>query len=207
LYIYEENHKGFLFAVIDCTGHSVPGGFMTMLAGCIIKKLADEFFTNPASLLKELNIAIKHQLSQDGEVSSSDDGLDIGLCFINKEKNNMIFSGAKIDLVYFKGDEINIVKSDSQSIGYKKSKKDFEYTNHEISIDRSESFYLYSDGITDQTGGDKSYPYSKKRFKKLLSSIQKQPLTEQGDVILETLGQYQKEESRKDDITVLGFKV
>jgi len=207
LYIYEESQQGFIFGVVDCTGHSVPGGFMTMLAGCIIKRLSDDYFTDPAKLLGELNIAIKHQLNQDGDSSLSDDGMDMGLCFINREKNNLIFSGAKIDLIYFKNDELNMVKSNSQSIGYRKSKKDYEYTNHQISIDGSESFYLYSDGITDQTGGNKDYPYSKKRFKNLLSSIQNKSLTEQRDLILENLEQYQHSNSRKDDITVLGFKI
>jgi serine phosphatase RsbU (regulator of sigma subunit) len=207
LYIYEESHLGFLFGVVDCTGHSVPGGFMTMLAGCIIKRLSDDYFTNPAKILGELNIAIKHQLNQDVDDSLSDDGLDMGLCFINKEKNRLVFSGAKIDLIYFTNNNLNMVKSNTQSIGYRKSKKDYEYINHEISIDSSESFYLYSDGITDQTGGDKSYPYSKKRFRNLLSSIQDKPLTEQRSLILDNLEQYQNSDNRKDDITVLGFKV
>ena len=207
LYIYEESDDGIIFGVVDCTGHSVPGGFMTMLAGSMIKKLSNDYFTNPAKLLGELNRAIKNQLNQDVENSLSDDGLDMGLCYINKEGTQMIFSGAKIDLLYFKNKKQHIIKSDKQSIGYKRSKSDYEYTNHEIHIDESESFYLYSDGITDQTGGSKSFPYGNKKFKAYLESIQDRPMVEQEKLIVENLQEYQKSNSRRDDITVIGFKI
>jgi serine phosphatase RsbU (regulator of sigma subunit) len=207
LYIYEETDDGILFGVVDCTGHSVPGGFMTMLAGSIIKKLASDLSDNPGELLSELNIAIKHQLNQEGKDSLSDDGLDMGLCFINKDDNILRYAGAKTDLIYFKDSEINIIKSNKQSIGYKRSKSDYEYTNHEIHIEKLESFYLYSDGITDQTGGDKGFPYGNKKFKKLLHSIQDKSMAIQKDIILETLKTYQGADHRRDDITVIGFKL
>ena len=207
LYIHEETDEGILFGVIDCTGHSVPGGFMTMLAGSVIKRLASEYFKNPAKLLSELNIAIKYQLSQEGEDSLSDDGLDMGLCYINKQKNKLVFSGAKLDLVYFKNNDINVIKANKQSIGYKKSNSDYEYTNHEIHVDGTESFYLYSDGITDQVGGHKNFPYGNKKFKQLLSSIQDRTMNEQEAVITDTLITYQGENSRRDDITVIGFRL
>ncbi|NOQ29572.1 MAG: SpoIIE family protein phosphatase [Helicobacteraceae bacterium] len=207
LYIYEESDKGIIFAVVDCTGHSVPGGFMTMLAGSMIKKLSNDYFVDPAKLLSELNIAIKEQLNQDVENSLSDDGLDMGLCYINKNGTVLKFAGAKMDLLYFKDNEQHIVKSNKQSIGYSRSKSDYEYTNHEIHIDSSESFYLYSDGITDQTGGDKHFPYGNKKFKTFLNDIQQKPMSEQQTLILDNLASYQKENTRRDDITVIGFKV
>ena len=207
LYIYEESENGMLFGVVDCTGHSVPGGFMTMLAGSMIKKLSHEHLDNPAKLLSELNIAIKQQLNQDGETSLSDDGLDIGLCYINKEGTQLKFAGAKIDLLYFKEGEQHIVKSNKQSIGYKRSKEEYNYINHEIHINASESFYLYSDGITDQTGGEKNFPYGNKKFKKFLLEIQDKPMLEQRELILQNLSKYQKDNSRRDDVTVIGFKI
>ncbi len=221
LYIFEETTEGVLFGVVDCTGHSVPGGFMTMLAGSIIKKLANVLSNNPAKLLSELNIAIKQQLNQEGKDALSDDGLDMGLCFINKENTILRYAGAKMDLIYFKEslqqdkshqpdiniNPLNIIKSNKQSIGYKRSKSDYEYTNHEIHIEKSESFYLYSDGITDQTGGNKNFPYGNKKFKKLLLSIQEKTMAEQETIILKTLKEYQGDNERRDDITIIGFKL
>lgn len=207
LYIYEEIDEGVLFGIVDCTGHSVPGGFMTMLAGSIIKKLADDLGDNPARLLSELNVAIKLQLNQEGKDSLSDDGLDMGICFINRDDTILKYAGAKTDLIYFKENEINIIKSNKQSIGYKRSKFDYEYTNHEINIEKLESFYLYSDGISDQTGGLKNFPYGNKKFKNLLSSIQDKTMAEQKNIILDTLKIYQGDNSRRDDVTVIGFKL
>ena len=207
LYIYEETVEGILFGVVDCTGHSVPGGFMTMLAGSLLKNLTNKLSNNPAKILSELNIAIKQQLNQEGSDSLSDDGLDMGLCFIQKDGTLMRYAGAKTDLIYFKGDEINIIKSNKQSIGYKRSKSDYEYTNHEIHVEKLESFYLYSDGITDQTGGDKGFPYGNRRFKKLLCSIQEKTMKNQQQIIQETLKKYQGDDHRRDDVTVIGFKL
>ncbi len=207
LYVYEESDEGILFGVVDCTGHSVPGGFMTMLAGSIIKKLSTEYFSNPAKLLSELNIAIKEQLNQNGKDSLSDDGLDMGLCFINKDRKILRFAGAKLDLIYFRNNEKYLIKSNKQSIGYNRSKKEYEYTNHEVDIDSSESFYLYSDGVTDQTGGDKNFPYGNKKFKNFLFDIQKSNMFEQKRLIIDNLLKYQNNNTRRDDITVIGFKI
>jgi serine phosphatase RsbU (regulator of sigma subunit) len=207
LYIYEESDEGIIFGVVDCTGHSVPGGFMTMLAGSMIKKLSNDYFNDPAKLLSELNIAIKKQLNQDVDNSLSDDGLDMGLCYINREKTLLKFAGAKMDLLYFKDKEQYIVKSNKQSIGYKRSKSDYEYINHEIHIDSSESFYLYSDGITDQTGGEKNFPYGNRKFKTFLREIQDKPMVEQEELIVNNLLHYQQDNTRRDDITIIGFKI
>lgn len=207
LYIFEESADGILFGVVDCTGHSVPGGFMTMLAGSMIKKLSNEYFTNPAVLLSELNVAIKKQLNQDVDKSLSDDGLDMGLCYINKEQSMLRFAGAKLDLLYFKGDQEHVIKSNKQSIGYKRSKSDYEYTNHDIHINPIDSFYLYSDGITDQTGGNKNFPYGNRKFKTFLASLQNVTMNEQKELIRENLKNYQNTNTRRDDITVIGFKI
>jgi len=207
LYIYEESDEGILFGVVDCTGHSVPGGFMTMLAGSVIKKLSTEYFNNPAKLLSELNIAIKGQLNQNGNGSLSDDGLDMGLCFIDKSKKLLRFAGAKLDLIYFKNNQEHLIKSNKQSIGYNRSKEEYEYTNHEVNIDADEAFYLYSDGITDQTGGEKNFPYGNKKFKNFLLDIQKYNMFEQKKLIVENLVNYQSVNTRRDDITVIGFKI
>lgn len=207
LYIFEESNEGIIFGVVDCTGHSVPGGFMTMLAGSLIKNLSNKYFTDPAKLLYKLNGALKKQLNQDAKNALSDDGLDMGLCYINKEGTTLKFAGAKTDLIYFKNAQEHVIKSNKQSIGYKRSKSDYIYTNHELEIDTNETFYLYTDGITDQTGGEKNFPYGNKKFKQFLSSIQNDNLSVQKSLIIENLQHYQRENSRRDDITVIGFKI
>jgi serine phosphatase RsbU (regulator of sigma subunit)/HAMP domain-containing protein len=208
LYIYEECDDGVLCGVMDCTGHGVPGGFMTMLAGSTIKQLKDKhIYNNPAQVLFEMNNIIKNHLKQHNRKSTSDDGLDIGLCFIDKIKNKLIYSGAKIDLIYFGQDGMSKIKSNRQSIGYRRSKLDYVYDNHTIDIEIGDKFYLYSDGIIDQVGEKSVYPYGNKKFINLLSNIQSKSMEAQRGSIIKELYEYQGNSERRDDITVIGFEV
>jgi serine phosphatase RsbU (regulator of sigma subunit) len=208
IYICEEFDDGVLIGVIDCTGHGVPGAFMTMLVLSALKSLKDEnIYDNPALVLQRLNQKIKKELKQDVKDSRSDDGLDIALCFISKDKKNIKYAGAKIDLIYFKDGNLNITKANRQSIGYNRSKIDYEYTNHFFVLDDIDSFYLYSDGIIDQVGDKNHYPMGKKKFHKKLTNIQNISMSEQEKQIIKLLEKYQGSATRRDDITIFGFIV
>jgi len=207
LYLFEQSTKGSLFGIVDCTGHGVAGGFMTMLVGSSFKKLAySNFCDNPGKILQELNKEIRSYLNQDRNTAHSDDGLDIGLCFIDNEEKNLTFAGAKIDLIYIKNDNLTTIKGNRQSLGYKRSKIEYQYTNHNIALDE-QNFYLYTDGIVDQVGGSRGFSYGNKGFKNFLLTIQDQPFKEQKISIIEELNNYQGDNIRRDDITVIGFKV
>jgi len=206
LYLYGKNDKGILIGVADCTGHGVSGGFMTMLVGSSFKRLRHKSMCdNPALILQEINKEVRAQLNQNRKSALSDDGLDMGLCFINEEKNVLTFAGAKIDLVSIQNGEVTTIKGDKQSLGYKRSRVDYEYTNHSVKIDQ-QSFYLYSDGIIDQIGGERRFLYGNKRFKKFLLTIQDQSFDEQKISIHQELVDYQGDEERRDDVTIVGFK-
>jgi serine phosphatase RsbU (regulator of sigma subunit) len=208
IYICEEFDDGVLIGVIDCTGHGVPGAFMTMLVLSALKSLKDEnIYDNPALVLQRLNQKIKKELKQDVKDSRSDDGLDIALCFISKDKKNIKYAGAKIDLIYFQDGKLNITKANRQSIGYNRSKIDYEYTNHSFVLDDIDSFYLYSDGIIDQVGYKNPYPMGKKKFHKKLTNIQNISMSEQERQIIKLLEKYQGGATRRDDITIFGFIV
>jgi len=207
LYLYGKSDKGTLIGVADCTGHGVSGGFITMLVGSSFKRLSNSIISdNPAMILRELNIEIRSQLNQNHRNALSDDGLDIGLCYIDNAKEYLTFAGAKIDLVYVQEGEVVTIKSNKQSLGYKRSKIDYEYTNHTLKVANA-SFYLYSDGITDQIGGAQQFLYGNKRFKKFLLSLHDQPMQKQKRLILDEINRYQGEEMRRDDITLIGFKL
>lgn len=206
LYLYSKSDKGILIGVADCTGHGVSGGFITMLAGSSFKRLSHSVISdNPAMILHELNIDIRSQLNQNHHNALSDDGLDMGLCYIDNAREYLTFAGAKIDLVYVENGEVVTVKSDKQSLGYKRSKIDYQYTNHTLSL-KNQSFYLYSDGITDQIGGKNQFLYGNKRFKEFLFSIHHQPMQKQKRLIINEINRHQGEEIRRDDITLIGFR-
>lgn len=208
LYLYEENQHGILLGVADCTGHGVAGGFITMLVGSSFKKIShhEDYTNNPAKILEKLNREIRCQLNQNRQRALSDDGLDIGLCFVDKEQTSLTYSGAKINLVSIHNHKITTIKADRQSLGYKRSKPDYQYTNHTVKL-ANQNFYLYSDGIVDQIGGESGFLYGKKRFKNFLLSLQEETFEIQKEKILHEIIAYQGNESQRDDMTILGFRV
>ncbi len=169
IYYVESFENGFLAAVVDCTGHGVPGALMTMMASSGLRRITiDEGCLNPADILSRLNSIIKTSLQQDTEHVSSDDGLDDSICFVSTADKTLTYAGARLPFVYIKNSEIVMVKGDRQSIGYKKSGLDFKFTNHDIDIQDEMVFYLYTDGIVDQLGSEKRIPFGNKRFSNLL---------------------------------------
>jgi serine phosphatase RsbU (regulator of sigma subunit) len=207
IYLYERNAQGTLMGVVDCTGHGVSGGFITMLVGSSFKKLAHdkELENNPAKILEALNRDIRCQLNQNRNSALSDDGLDIGLCFIDKMHKRVIFAGAKIDLICIQNAQVTTIKADKQSLGYKRSKADYHYTNHSIEVD-NQSFYLYSDGIVDQVGQANHFLYGNRRLKAFILSIQEYSFEQQKQMIIDELSHYRGREPQRDDMTILGFK-
>ncbi len=212
-YWFERVDDHYLIAVVDCTGHGVPGAFMTMIANSALNRVVGEICNDdPARILKELNIIVRRTLNQNNEYSESsislrDDGMDIALCYVHPKRNELIFSGARISLYHCKNHELMEIKGDKQSVGYKSSREDFDYTNHKIKYEKDEVFYLTSDGLLDQNGSDKRSPFGKKRFKGLILKNYDKPLEEQKNIINRTLSEYQAGEPQRDDITVIGFKV
>ncbi len=202
---------GFIIAVIDCTGHGVPGAFMTMIACSGLKRIIeDEGCRDPARILKHLNFTVKTLLKQDTKHSLSDDGLDAGICLVSYgEAETLIFAGARIPLYYCHKGEINVIKGDRQSIGYKRSDLGFNFTSHKISIEKGMCFYMTTDGFEDQFGKDghseKIRCFGKRRLKKLLMENNDLPVDEQKKILLNAFDTYRGEGDRQDDVTMVGF--
>jgi len=203
--VFEE---GLMIAVMDCTGHGVPGAFMTMIATTSLKRIVEgEQCHEPSEILKRLNVMVKTALQQDTQLSQSDDGLDAAICFIRFSDNILLFSGAKLPLIYIRNQQATLVKGNRQSIGYKRSDVYFEFTTHVIPIEADMACYLFTDGFIDQLGGHKRLPLGHKRFTDLLSRIQSQSFSEQSRMLVEVFQDYQGNNDRQDDVTVVGFKL
>jgi serine phosphatase RsbU (regulator of sigma subunit) len=204
----KSSSKNFLLAVVDCTGHGVPGAFMTMTANSVLNHIAYNICNNdPAKILQELNRIIRHTLNQDTPGALSDDGLDIGLCFVKFDEKKLIYAGAKLSLFYCTGQDIIEIKGSRQSIGYKRSKQDYQYTNHEIKLEGNQVFYMTTDGYLHQNGEEDNRKFGKERFKGMIRKNHKKPLSRQKQLIETTLMKYMGKETQRDDITVLGFKL
>jgi len=200
--------QGFILAVVDCTGHGVPGAFMTMIASSGLRQIiSDEGCRHPADILKHLNYFVKKSLRQDTDLAPSDDGLDIALCLFDRETGGLTFSGARIPLMIVQNGKLRVIKGDKQSIGYKKSQFGYDYTTHELHVEHDMSFYLFTDGITGQMGGEKGRSFGSVRFKRLLVENYQAPFEEQQQKLLKAFDDYTGHKERTDDITVVGFQL
>lgn len=193
-----------LIAIADCTGHGVPGAFMTMAVNSILKHIVDSKFDSVAEILAELNRRVKETLHRNDNNELSDDGLDIGICYV--EGNKLTFAGAKIPLYVLRESQVHVIKGDNKSIGYRRSKKNLEVTSHVWEIKEGDVFYLTTDGYIDQNGGPRDYPLGRKKLVECIAEQRLKPLAEQQKSFETVLSDYMGTELQRDDITVIGFR-
>ncbi|MBU1171491.1 MAG: AAA family ATPase [Proteobacteria bacterium] len=207
IYYYDALDSGIILAVIDCTGHGVPGAFMTMLASSGLQRIVgDERIVEPAHILKKLNYIIKTSLQQNTEHSKSDDGLDAAVCFFDYKTRDLLFAGARLPLYIMEKGEIKLIKGDRHSLGYVSSDLSYEFTTHKIpNQDLGKSFYMITDGYIDQLGGSPHMRFGSKRFKQLLVKHHTKDFDDQKNILLKELARHQADNPRTDDVTLAGF--
>ena len=195
----------------DCTGHGVPGAFMSMLGISHLNEIIqNREVTQANQILNELRKQIKNSLRQSGKREGSRDGIDIALCVIDSKKNIMQYSGAYNPLyIISKNNGKSVfkeIKADPMPVGVHFS-GDKSFTNHEIQLEIGDTFYIFSDGFVDQIGGDDNHRFTSEKFKKLLFDIHDQPMYEQKETLEQTLKDWMGEHSQRDDILVIGVRV
>lgn len=207
-YWFKKTDKGFLIAVIDCTGHGVPGALMTMTSNALLNRIVDSGLNNnPAVILNQLNKLMKNTLQYEKhEDIRYDDGLDIGLCYVNDLDKELIFSGAGISLYYDCNNKIERIIPNKQSIGYKRSKSDYEYNNYRIDI-KDKIFFLCTDGFETQNGQYNLKSFSRKKLISLLEKNYNKELNYQKNIYELELENYMGKEPQRDDVTLIGFKI
>ncbi len=206
---YIDQLNGFtVVAVIDCTGHGVPGAFMTMLASSGLRRITvDENCLNPSEILTRLNMIVKKSLQQDSDHVRSDDGMDAAVCVVSPEQKELTFAGANLPLTYAYQDQIHAIKGDRHSIGYKKSDMDYQFTNHTVAVEKDMVFYLYTDGITDQLGGQKRRMFGNRRLREALLKRHQLPFDKQKEEVVVEFDNYRSDHTAQDDFTLIGFRI
>ncbi|MBI9052434.1 MAG: SpoIIE family protein phosphatase [Bacteroidales bacterium] len=193
-------------AVIDCTGHGVPGAFMSMIGNSLLNEIVlEKREKEPAKILSLLNDKVREALRQD-ETDNSD-GMDVCFISIDFKTNGVKFSGAKRPLLIYKKEEGNFdeIKGDRISIGGKNNNKK-EFTNHRINLKTGDIVYLSSDGLTDQNNNERKRFGSNKLKDTILSNITLS-MTGQMGIIENELNNFQQGEEQRDDITLIGLKI
>ena len=209
IYWHRDSTGGDLLVVCDCTGHGIPGAFMTLIGnGALNHALVEHPDGDPAAILGSMNRYVKRVLRQDTEADGyADDGMELGICRIDRETRQMTFAGARFSLLTSRDGEFNSIKGDRSGIGYRRCEDSFKFSNTVVDVEPGTAVYLTSDGLIDQIGGRKRRSYGKKRLLRLLLAFQHLPMDEQGELIWDEFVEYQGDENRRDDVTMVGFRL
>lgn len=200
--------KNIIYIVAaDCTGHGIPGAFMSMLGLSLLNEIISPRDVNPPhETLNELRKRLKKTLHQTGEKGEQQDGMDIALCMIDLETKVVQFSGAYNPFFLVRNNELTILKGDRMPIGvYPKDNESF--TVKEVQLLPNDSFYLFSDGYVAQTNGDNLEKFKVLRFKDTLLKMQDKPMAEQKDILESTFDSWKGNQDQVDDILVIGVRV
>jgi serine phosphatase RsbU (regulator of sigma subunit) len=210
-YWVKQVNQYVVIAAADCTGHGVPGAFMSILGiGYLNEIVARREITQANQVLNDLRKQIKNALRQRGERDESKDGIDMALCVLDLKNNTLQYAGANNPLYLIRG-----VKAEAELIEYSPDRmpigyyygKDVSFTNHDIKLKPGDTFYMFSDGFMDQKGGKENKKFLSRRFKALLMEIQDQPMLDQKDALYQSLCEWMGSNSQTDDILVVGVSV
>jgi len=205
--VHKTTHSEMIvIAAADCTGHGVPGAFMSMLGITLLNEIiSNEVKYKPNEILDKLRTKVKKSLRQTGKVGEQKDGLDISLCVFEPETRKLQFAGANNSLVIVKDNELIVLKADRQPIGV--YAKETPFNNYETTVATNDTIYLFSDGFLSQFGGVNNHKYKKNKFYQLLINISKSPVNEQKDLLENEFQNWRGKNQQVDDILVLGIQL
>ena len=191
--------------VADCTGHGIPGAFMTLISSTLLDRVANlNDLSQPDQILDQLDELLERTLKY-REGGNTNFGLDCGIICFSQKHNLLRYAGAKTNLYQKIDEEVVEIKGDKKSLGYERKEHPIKFKVTEFDLDQNPSFFIFSDGVTDQVGGEKKLMYGKKR---VIAHI-KQAVNVQSAVnnIVADINQYQAGHKRRDDLTLFGFAV
>ncbi|MEM7058978.1 MAG: PAS domain-containing protein [Pseudomonadota bacterium] len=196
---------GCAIIVGDCTGHGVPGAFMTLISCGLLDRELRSGVDAPSQLLQRLHGALQDLLGQDQAEGETDDGLEAGICFVRSADRKVIFSGARFSLFRAAGGVLSEIRGDKAGLGYRRYPASTNFTDVVFDLQQSDRFYMTTDGLIDQIGGAKRRSFGKRRFLNVINETLDSPMNQQAAALNETFKTFQGSEKRRDDVTVFGF--
>jgi sigma-B regulation protein RsbU (phosphoserine phosphatase) len=196
-----------IIAVSDCTGHGVPGAFMSILGVSFLNEILNKAVTVRANeILNQLTGQVIKSLHQTGKFDEARDGMEMAMCILDYTKQKLQFSGAFRPLYLVRDNELTEYKGDYMPVGIYE-KEDQSFTNTEIFFKKGDIIYLFTDGYIDQFGGNERKKFMVENFKKLLINIHNKPLQEQKIALEKNYEEWRGENDQVDDILILGIKL
>jgi serine phosphatase RsbU (regulator of sigma subunit) len=204
-WIGEKDDKVFLVAA-DCTGHGVPGALMSMIGLEIIEKTINEGNIKiPSQILAVLNKGLEKTFTSEKNIGTIiRDGMDVGLCIIDKKRRKLEYAGAFFPLYLIRNNNLTEIKGDKLIIGM--NPEGHPYTDHEVDLMEDDIFYMFSDGYVDQFGGAENRKFMYRRFRYLLLTIHRFSVEDQKSILDENIKTWMGSNVQVDDIMVMGFR-
>jgi ligand-binding sensor domain-containing protein/serine phosphatase RsbU (regulator of sigma subunit) len=210
----KRNNKRFI-ASVDCTGHGVPGAFMSIIGNTLLNEIVtDKNITDPAEILNELHMGVKTALKQSNSENERRDGMDIALCALNEEGNILEYAGANRPLWIFRKNKIGddafeLVKANKFPIGGLEmpNEEKRRFTAHSIPVQKGDMVYIFSDGYADQFGGERGKKFMVGNMQKLIAGMHYRPLKEQEKLLVQAFQKWKGDVEQVDDVLVIGFRI
>ena len=205
-YWVARKNKKVAVAVADCTGHGVPGAFMSILGMAYLNEILNKLEAIRASeILNQLRAQVIKSLRQSGGIKEAKDGMEIALCVVDFSTQRLQYAGAFRPLYLFRDNEFIELKGDPMPIGYYHEENLF-FQNQEMVFRKNDMIYMFSDGFVDQLGGPHRKTYKSKRFKQLLREIYQGPLSEQKKKLESEYKVWKSNNEQIDDILIMGIR-
>ncbi len=205
-YCFFQKDKKYFCIAADCTGHGVPGAFMSVMGISLLTEIIKtKNISSPDDILQMLHQDIGSILHQ--ERAQNSDSIDIALAVIDQENKILEYSGAKLPLLVVQNDIIQLIKGNNQSIGGKTYLKTKRFTKHTVDITQPTTIYMYSDGFQDQIGGEFKQKFRSRNLRNLLYLLHKDPFEDQKKYIEYTLKSWQEKNKQIDDILIIGLQI
>ncbi|MFO7940580.1 MAG: two-component regulator propeller domain-containing protein [Bacteroidales bacterium] len=205
-WVNRQGDKTFV-AVVDCTGHGVPGAFMSIIGFELLRNITDVQGIDEADkILYEMNRGVAVTFGKENSNIRLRDGMDIALCVIDKQKQTLDYAGAFRPMYYIRDNKLEEIKGDRFSVGLMDEKEVKRVTKTTIPIKPGDVFYIFTDGYADQFGGPEGKKYKYRRFRHLLLTIHKLPMAQQAAYMERSLRDWQGEQEQVDDILIVGFE-
>lgn len=202
-YLIEENEGKIIHATADCTGHGVPGAFVSIVCCNALRRALTQQQTNNAAGILELTRSYVIETFAGSDTIK--DGMDIALCIIDPQTREVNYAGANISLHFIHKNQLHEIKGDKQPIG--KHVHMHPFTNHQIQLDAGDALYTFTDGIADQFGGPKGKKFKYKQLRELITSAQTSNMQQQGKLIQLAFESWKGDLAQVDDVCVTGIKL
>jgi serine phosphatase RsbU (regulator of sigma subunit) len=204
-YWFGEKNGKRVIAAVDCTGHGVPGAFMSLIGNTFLNEIVNtKGITQPAEILNELRAQVIHSLKQSG--GENKDGMDISILTFDDKKNTVDYAGANNPLWLIRNGECIEYKANKQPVGFYVGEPS-PFTNHSIQFEKGDSFYIFTDGFADQFGGEKGKKFKYQNLKNFLVDINSQQMPEQERLLLERFNEWKGRHDQVDDVCIIGIRV